>query len=1691
MANTFETGSTVYTSRQRAVSLTLGVACSIPLSSTLALAHGSMPTPTVGPSYHTVSSSVVGHPLVHGNPVSVHTSVLAGGTSGNLNLASSSLSFLANNLANFSSLSIDVGGHQESVNLTTKLTAAEVVAVEQVITGGSAGAQTIKIGANGVADGGTVSLNNNMLTALDNSLGGSIGSMTIARGVQLVDSVSSLSLSGNLSNYGSILTASGSSGSSDTISANSIFNAGGAAIGSYTGGGAGGNALFAANPVLNAATSLTNNGTISSAGNLTISAPVVSNVSSHGSAASINAAQNVNINTQSLNNSGSIAAVAGNVNLASSGGLNFTGTGGTLQANNGNINLSSSDADIDVNGGNMLSQQVNFNAGTGNVTAQMDQVTGVVNATGTSVHVGAETANLNLGTIDASGDPTITNTGNLLIDNTITGTSGVDLALIAGGNIVSVTGNTGINLSSATANGGNLSLIAGAAFTPFTTTTAASPQPGSTVVTKASATGGIIDLTGLNIDSSGSTAALTSINTSSTFATASAGSNVQMVAFAGKTVGSGSVFAAGVPITSTTAATGASGAVTIIAGAKSGTSVTTGATTANSVTVDTSTPVIVPTKGVTGVVFDLNGNQIDGTFAGTATANAASATLGNTVGTLNINTGGSATVTNAASPLTLGTITVGKTGTFQANDTGAAGNITITGNIGGGTSTFTTTAAGTTTGTGSVNTTTLNLDTGAGVDTINTNVTTLNLNTGGGSVNLTQAAGTKEANTLGLSGTVGGGGDLTITSTGQINVTGALFDVNNILSLSTTGKGGINIGANMLMGTGTVNLTNTATSTGKLTESKGIVVAAKSINLTSSESFGAKTLPFLTNATNLSVIDNGTKNSAYVSDQNNVTLNFQGNPATTSGSLFLTSVANLLDVNSANYNTVSITDNMANGAGITFASGSMGGTGTFTVVSGSTINSKGVNIFGSTVTLTGTTGVGTLLNPIGLQSPNLVLNSSLGNVFATDNLAATVNGSASLTGIFSVTDTGPGTGKGNDSLTVGKSVGGGTIDLTSTKGNIALTGTTGTSTTNVVNINSGTFGISTKGAVNGSTIGFTAGGPITVGGSVGNAVSAIVLTSTSLSGMTVGGALAGNNITLKATAGPLTITKSISGTGPNSKVTLEGDSATPFGNAVVIGGAITGGTINVGLVAGGQGNIAINAAVGNTASASTTISSASTGAGGGLTGTGLVSGTSVTLSANTSIGTSAKPISTSAGTLSANETGVATGDGAFVTQKGNLALGTSDDNNLVVKVTGTLDVTGVVTSANQTLTSTGTTTIDGTVTNGGAAGGAITITSGGPFTVNGTLTSTGPVTVGVTGATVVNGNISVQTLNLKGSNGFTVATTGVVSDGTDNLTVTGPFVVNGQLGNANGSTVFNVNDTGSVVIGQASQKATIVGTGKIEGLSIINYVTLSGSVSFIGTGAGNAFQNYGTITGLQPSVTTTNKAGVIYNAPGAVIEAQQVALNGGPPILTLNTYAVNNLGTIGAVGLVEGAQGVLNIVSPGTLAISGINGGFLVGGYNAVNLTAKGNVTVGGIVGGVNSNPFSNLSPVSQLATGNYLGTFTVNTTGTFSSTMGSSGGVSVLTQTTGAFGGNIAITASNILYNGVGTAPTFGLSATGAGVLVSTSKAPILVDLTGSQGITVGSAPNDLTVNVEGFGNTSLNTLTTPRGIDHKYGQL
>nr|MDZ4833780.1 hypothetical protein [Candidatus Melainabacteria bacterium] len=704
MANFYGYAKAVYGFSQRPINLVIALACSIPLTSTMAMAEPSMSQwgmssnvrrmnrisyPGVNVASQREAAKQERHEakswnvsrrdvlnanviqnvasqaraersfktLMNRNGVAVRdtTRTLRDGV--NINLRSGQLNFLAGNLANFTNLTIDVGGRKETVSLNTRLTAAEAIAVQQILTDGI---QTIVIGSNGSATGGSVTLTSDMISSLNSASGSSsLKSLTVASGVQLIHNVTSLDLSGRFTNHGTVLTAADTINSTDTISANRIHNARGGTIDSYSGGD-----LFAADLILNATHSVTNFGSIGNANNLTINAPVIFNAAERtGPAPSIVAGGNLNLNTNNLINTGLIASTMGNIAVASTNALSFTGTDGAMYANKGNINFKSNNLDLDVVGGDFFSKQLNLDAGTGKTNSSVGHVTGMVSTSGCNSHFYADTDLLVLGDNLITGDPTYVNTGgSIALVGTMTAGADTALSIIASQNITAV-GNTQI-----TAPGADVTLVAGATISPNSTAQFPLAAGGKVSVSfTASSTGGNVDLM------TGNTSASPVINTVATAANGDGG-HVSVIAFAkGGTGGSVSVGS----ISTNGLGTGDNGSVTIIAGGTNSPAI-------NATNISTSSGIVGVGSGDLGNVTLTNANPI-GTvvFSSTGIAKKAfkSAPLtanGGGITTDSVTTGGG-DFTAAAD----GLITVGASGGTLSTDGLApgqdGGTVTING----------------------------------------------------------------------------------------------------------------------------------------------------------------------------------------------------------------------------------------------------------------------------------------------------------------------------------------------------------------------------------------------------------------------------------------------------------------------------------------------------------------------------------------------------------------------------------------------------------------------------------------------------------------------------------------------------------------------------------------------------------------------------------------------------------------------------------------------------------------------------------------------------------------------------------------------------------------------------------------------------------------------------------------------------
>ncbi|MBS1994717.1 MAG: hypothetical protein JSS86_00345, partial [Cyanobacteria bacterium SZAS LIN-2] len=555
--------------------------------------------PGHGTSVQAVQSIQSGVRHAHGNPTGI-TAVLPHGSlfttelgqrgrTLDLDLTSASSEIILGSklFAGAPSVTIEVGDKHETFRAGSVVTPGEFVAIQQVLTGGT---QQVSLSNKGTVTGGSFALN-----TVDSR---NVASLVIPQSVTAIDYFTSnapVTLHGDLTNYGSIYgVTTNSKVLSGAIFASGIKNESGGLISTVLP-----DSILAQTPgaidsnvslTLQASHNIVNAGSMTSSGALTLAAGgSIENAPttvSHGHAPVapaplMQAAGDLNLSAGSgeVVNAGLIASKGGNINIGSPNALaniDINARGGTFKATTGDINVRDSAydgaADINMVGGNYLSQNVNLNSGAGTANASLGDVTGTVNVKACNAHVGADTADLKFGNLNVSGDPTYYNTGGSINLASISATNGQDLAIIASQDVTISGGSLDTTGAS---NAGNLTIVAGANITApgsgsgsnDTTTTVTWQNSG--LASKGSVTGGAVNLSGVG----GLQATGTGV--------AGNGGNVQIVAYAGSNAGSGVIQ---VPTTISTggAGTGTNGSVTMIAGNNGG------GTTISSGTINTS-----------------------------------------------------------------------------------------------------------------------------------------------------------------------------------------------------------------------------------------------------------------------------------------------------------------------------------------------------------------------------------------------------------------------------------------------------------------------------------------------------------------------------------------------------------------------------------------------------------------------------------------------------------------------------------------------------------------------------------------------------------------------------------------------------------------------------------------------------------------------------------------------------------------------------------------------------------------------------------------------------------------------------------------------------------------------------------------------------------------------------------------------
>jgi len=386
----------------------------------------------------------------------------------NLDLSSNKANItLGEKLLSNGSVTINVGGEQQTFSAGSKVTAAQYASILQELNGD----QSLVLDSKGTASGGTLDFQT--LTASGDNL--KLSSLVIPEQVAAIGNFSRTSdveLKGDVVNFGSIHAISNRDGGTKaTIATNNLHNASGALISSVPNASLGTDLASTVDLKLRADDTLSNQGTIESSGDLTLSAGkqlINGDVRGRGmSGATATAQNNLYIDAPVVSNSGLLAAATGDVNFTApvtataDGSISVNSERGTVQALNGAINFRDSSAGgkplTTITGGHWDSKELNLWGGDGTVAVDAQSISGTVSMHTGIGQVASREGDLTLGEMVTTGDPLVQAHGNVNVTANITSLGG-PITLLAENDIVI---DPGILISSG---GGTILMVAGANF---------------------------------------------------------------------------------------------------------------------------------------------------------------------------------------------------------------------------------------------------------------------------------------------------------------------------------------------------------------------------------------------------------------------------------------------------------------------------------------------------------------------------------------------------------------------------------------------------------------------------------------------------------------------------------------------------------------------------------------------------------------------------------------------------------------------------------------------------------------------------------------------------------------------------------------------------------------------------------------------------------------------------------------------------------------------------------------------------------------------------------------------------------------------------------------------------------------------------------------------------------------------------
>lgn len=454
-----------------------------------------------------------------------------------LDLASTNKTTTAPNIAGNQVVNVRVGNASVAIAPGTAITAAQRVAVYQIL---SVGHQSLVVGQQGNAVGGNLAVSTNFASSLS--------SLNIPKGVTALavfnHNEHAFNIAGSLVNSGTLYAvASNTNVATAMIGAGDILNNAGALISNnYVAGLIPGRQYFSIpNLNISAIRTVINNGTIASEGALSLTAGTsIMNGPASGSNAFINSASALHMQAPSIVNAGTIASAGGNVNLVTSalgnsglitalaGDLNVRSLSSTLAINaRGGTFTAGKDMtfstasmlngvapNLSLNGGTLSANRITFNALDGHVGVDAEKLTGPVDANACTAAIGSEKGDLVLGHINLTGDPIFYSLGGtldlttMLIDGFLS--RGGDFVALATRNIlvnpiianrlfVNATNNAG----AIPVAGGAITIAAGVNFAVSAANTGCTQCGSYFNILGASATGGSIFLPRVNLVTNG------------------------------------------------------------------------------------------------------------------------------------------------------------------------------------------------------------------------------------------------------------------------------------------------------------------------------------------------------------------------------------------------------------------------------------------------------------------------------------------------------------------------------------------------------------------------------------------------------------------------------------------------------------------------------------------------------------------------------------------------------------------------------------------------------------------------------------------------------------------------------------------------------------------------------------------------------------------------------------------------------------------------------------------------------------------------------------------------------------------------------------------------------------------------------------------------------------------------------------